>query len=133
MNPPSEDISTMLDGVSALALDLGTNLFISEMPPTPDLCVGIYDTGGDEAELNYVYERPSVQVRVRGDKGAYREGHELAQSIKNELHGTANSTIGTSRYVLIVGQGDILFVGYDDNHRPEFTVNFSIHRTDAAS
>jgi len=131
MNPPSVDIKDILKSISALALTFTTDLFVSEMPHAPDDCVCVYDTGGENSEVDYVYERPTIQVRVRGAKGGYQDGHALAQSIRDELNGLANHTINAARYVGIWVEGDIIALGYDDNHRPLFTVNFRMHRTGA--
>jgi len=132
MNPPSVDIKDILEGTSSLGLTFATDLFVSEMPTTPDACVCIYDTGGEDPEVNYTYERPHVQVRVRGDKGGYETAQELAQSIRDTLSGTADYTINGARYVGMWALGDVMFIEYDDNQRPEFTVNFRLHRTSAA-
>jgi hypothetical protein len=131
MNAPSEDIATILAADSSLGLTLTTNLFVSEMPKEPDECVSVHDTGGYDGEADYVYQRPTVQVRVRGEKGAYQTAHGFAQDIRDLLHGLANYTTGSTRYVGVWCEGDVIAVGYDDNHRPLFTVNFRLHRTDA--
>lgn len=131
MNPPSEDIKDLLEADSGLALTFRTDLFIGEMPTTPDACVCVYDTGGAAQEPNHTYKHPSVQVRVRGDKGAYRTAHVQAQDIQDLLHQTTELTVGGARYLGIWAQGDVLFVGPDDLGRPIFTVNFSAERTEA--
>lgn len=137
MNAPSEDMKDILEGTSALALTFAEDLFISEMPDenedaiVSDQCVCIYDTGGEPAEVNYTYEKPTIQIRVRGAKGAYLATHELAQSIRDTLNGLHNETWNGARYIGIWAMGDVLFISYDDNHRPIFTVNFRIHRTEA--
>lgn len=131
MNAPSEDVKDILEGTTSLALTFATDLFISEMPVEPDECVCVYDTGGDDPEADYVYKRPTVQIRVRGAKGSYLIAHTLAQSIQDTLNGDSNHTIDGTRYIAIWAVGDILFVGYDDNHRPLLTANFRLHRTNA--
>ena len=131
MNAPSEDVKDLLEATSALGLTFADNLFVSEMPSTPDECVAVYDTGGEDPESRYTYERPTVQVRVRGDKGAYRSTYDLAQQIRDALHGLTNEETGGARYVGIWSVGDIMALGYDDNRRMVFSVNFRTHRTDA--
>ncbi len=131
MNAPSEDIKDYLIVVSALALDYATDLFISQMPDTPDACTCIYDTGGLLAEPNISYERPTFQIRVRGARGGYQIAYDLAQAIKIELNGLANTTLGISRYIGVWLDSDIIFVGYDEKDRPLLSINFRAHRTDA--
>jgi len=129
MNPPSQDIKDIMVATSSLGLTFATDLFISEMPQTPDECVCVYDTGGDDPGTEFTYERPTLQVRVRGARGGYLNAHGLAQEIRDVLNGQHNYTINGARYIGIWAVGDIIFVGYDDNHRPELTVNFRLHRT----
>ena len=134
MRPPSEDIKDLLDGESTLGLTFATDLFVSDMPATPDFAVCVYDSGGLPAESGYVYERPTVQVRVRGAKGGYIQAFETAQSIHDFLirlwqGGQGAMTVGGARYVGIWPMAAPQFVGYDENHRPQVTVNFRLHRT----
>jgi hypothetical protein len=129
MNPPSEDIKDILDDASSLGLTFATDLFVSEMPISPDACVAIYDTGGEPAEPDYVYERPTVQVKVRGARGRYRDAHILAQTIRDLLNGMHNEELNGARYIAIWIETDVIFIGYDESHRPQFTLNLRIHRT----
>ena len=129
MNAASEDTKDLLVQESALTLIYANNLFISEMPDSPDECVCIYDTGGENSEPSYTYERPAIQVRVRGNKGKYQDAYDLATGIKNVLNG-ASTTINSARYIGIWSVGDVIFIAYDDNHRPLLSINFRAHRTD---
>ena len=125
MNAPSVDIKSIL--VSALGLIYAIDLFVAEMPESPDRCVTIIDSGGNDAESQYIYERPTIQILVRGERGEYE--YDLAKAIKDELHGTANETVGGTRYVGIWAEGDILSLGQDENKRSLLSINFRIHRT----
>ena len=130
LNPPSEDFKDMLEGESSLGLVFATDLFINKMPSSPDNVVSIHDASGESPEVNYTYEKPGVQIRVRGAKGGYKAAHEQAQDIRNFLHPTGNLTINGARYVGIWAEGDIIPLGDDDNERPLFSMNFRVHRTD---
>jgi len=129
MNPPSEDIKDFLLDDSSLALTFGTDLFVGYTPDSPDAVVGVYDSGGDGIEMDYTYERPSVQVRIRGDKGAYRAAQMRGQAIRDYLKGIVNQTKNSARYLAIWPKGDVLFIGRDEKNRPMFSVNFTAHRT----
>lgn len=131
MNAPSQDIKDVLEQTSSLGLTFATDLFVSEMPETPDASVGVYDTGGEDPEVNYTYERPTIQIRVRGAKGDYDGAYDTIKSIADVLNGLVDETVGSTRYVAIWQQSDIISLGYDDNRRPLLTVNFRMHRTDA--
>ena len=128
MNQPSEDFKDIL--VAAGVGTYETDLFISMMPTTPNACISIYDTGGLDPILNYVYDYPTVQVRIRGAIFGYQAAWDKAEEVKNALHGLTNETWNSTRYIQIGCQGDILFLNYDDSNRPLLSVNFLVHRTD---
>ena len=127
MNPPSQDISDILVGAGVGTF--GTDLFISKEPDSPDACVTIFDTGGFDPVANYVYDFPTVQIRIRGGKMEYQTAFAKAQDVKDTLHGLSGETWNSTKYVGIWAQGDIIFVGYDESNRPVLTVNFRVHRT----
>ena len=127
MDTPSKDIKDIL--VNDSVGTFGTNLFISKEPSSPDACVTIYDTGGPEPQAGYVYDYPTIQVRIRGAKMGYEAAFTKAQAVRTSLHGLHNETWNSTRYIGIWCQGDIMALGYDENHRPLLVVNFRIHRT----
>jgi hypothetical protein len=132
MNPPSLDISGMLDADLSLGLSFGTDLFVGEIPgDVRDMAVCVYDSGGYPPNLTYVYEYPAVQIKVLSAKGDYEGGHELAQACRDALIALSNTTINSARYILIKCSSDIIHLGLDKNRRNIFTVNFELHRTDA--
>lgn len=110
------------------ALTLGTNLFVSTMPPQPDeLCVMVVNTGGPEADRYTPIRQVSIQVSVRASQ--YDTGSSVINSTFNALHQK------TDQLVLVSGQTDIMqsmamqeptFIGQDTNQRYMFTCNFVI-------
>ena len=131
MNDPSVDIVNYLQSVSSLGLTLGDNLHSNDLPDQPNQCVGVFDSGGDMPAVNYVYERPTIQVRVRGEKGDRRPANQLARNIRTELHGLSEIIQGGARYIGIWAMGDVLYLTDDKEQRPLFSVNFRVHRTTA--
>lgn len=132
MNAASVDVKDLLEDHTALGLAFATDLFVSSMPSEPDECVAVYDTGGLPPSALFTLERPSVQVRVRGPKGDYRTGWALAAAIRDFLNGMHGEVINSARYISIFATGDIIPLGSDKSERPEFTVNFQVHRTTSA-
>ncbi len=130
MNPPSEDVKDFLLAESSLALVFATDVFVAIMPATPDNAVAIFDTGGSDPAFHLTYGRPTAQVRVRGAKDDYRSAQWQAQETRDTLIAVTNETQNAARYIQIWAEGDVLFVEWDDNSRPVFTVNFRIHRTE---
>lgn len=135
MNPPSEDMrDILLESDAGLDLVYATNLFVNLEPDRGgvlDKVVTIYDTGGAEPDTERTLEYPTVMIRGRGDIGNYGGIYTLLESIKNELHGTANKTINGARYIGIWLTSDIFFIGYDEKKRPIVTINLRIQRTTA--
>lgn len=129
MNAPAQDIAEILidAGISGITA-IKTDIFIGMEPAEPDACVTVYDTGGFPPEVNYVYLKPTVQVRIRGAKGAYQLAYTKAESIRDELHAKALTTKNSTNYIAIWAMSDILFIGFEDG-KPIFTVNFRIHRS----
>jgi hypothetical protein len=129
VNAASRDVKDLLAGESALALTPGDDLHISEMPSTPDACISVHDSGGPPPSALFTLERPTVQVRVRAEKGHYEAGHATAAAIRDLLNGMHGFTLNGSRYISIFATSDVIPLGNDQNRRPEFTVNFQIQRT----
>lgn len=127
MNPPSIDIKDILEAAGIGTY--GTDLFVSTIPERPDAAVGIIDTAGlSPLPVDYIYDRPSVQIIVRGTANGYLAAYSKAESIKRALHALYNETWNGTRYIVILAETDILWIGPDERNRPQFSLNFSINR-----
>jgi hypothetical protein len=132
MNAPSIDIRDMLlayGDYSGLHLSFPTTLFIGEEPSMPDNSVTIFDTPGFPPMLGLItqgYEYPSVQIRVRNRK--YIDGWNLADAIKNALHGRSQQTWNGALYTVIYCSSGPALLDRDDNDRFRFIVNFNLQR-----
>jgi hypothetical protein len=133
MNSPAQDLKDLLEASSAgTGLTFGTDLFVGHEPDGGDVAdkvVTIYDTSGGQPDTNRTLTNPTVQVRVRGDVFGYQAGYTLAETVFNTLHTVTNTTVNSTRYIHIIAMGDLFFLGFDDNKRPTWSVNFSILRT----
>lgn len=111
---------------------LGTDLFYSDLPAdVSGLIVGVFDTGGYPPEGNPTSEifRPTVMVAVKGERDQYQEAYDRAYLLFSTLHGQGNvSSVTDFRILQIWSISDVLWVGYDEENRPEFTINFSVQR-----
>lgn len=128
MNAPSVDIKNILidNDSSGTFYVFGTTLFVSFEPDTPDRCITILDTGGFDPDVAATYERPTIQVRSRDKASQYQRAYDTIKDIADTLHGSRYTTNSTT-YV-IWQQGDIFYLGRDDNNRVLLTANFRIHR-----
>ena len=108
---------SLLTDVKAL-LTTVTNIYISDMPSTPDAAVCLYNTGGYARSLTGTkVEEPTFQVKVRNPVAA--TGLTTCATIKDILHGYTGG-----KFLMIAQQGDVQDLGRDENGRMEFTVNF---------
>ena len=128
MTSPAEDIKALLEAESSLALDFGTDLFVGDMPESPDNCICVMDTGGFAPSIGPYYH-PSVQILVRGTVGSYSETIAQAQALCITLHAYYGTPSGSSFYYAGVWSlGDPFYIGVDENNRPLFSINFRIQR-----
>lgn len=132
MNPVSVNIKDLIEAESSLGLEFKENLFIGREPETPSNTVTIFDTPGQQPQLNfdrtekYYYE--SFQIRVRNQ--SYEIGWEMAKNIENTLHGLGNFTIdgGSTYYSLISCSLPTAFLEWDNNNRVKFVISFNVQR-----
>ena len=96
-----------------------SNVYVGSMPTSPDNSVCIYATGGYPRDLaGSMIREPTFQIRVRNT--SYTTGYALCETIQGLLHGVN----GTSDFLLIEQESDILDVGRDESNRQEWTINF---------
>lgn len=126
LNPSSIDIGDYLETNSVGIV--GTDIFVSREPTTPDFAITIYDTGGISPNPKFLRDEPTIQVRVRGDKNGYSVAFAKAQEIKDVLLGATPIVLSGTDYVLFVQIGEIIALGYDDSNRPLIVSNWQLVR-----
>jgi hypothetical protein len=138
MNSVIEDVKDMLIDssleVGDFAATSGWSIHLTEMPDdenTPDTCIVILDTGGasPDPDPNKNIGNPTFQIIVRGARMGYQDAWDKANDILVGLHGRANETWNSTRYIHIFATSGILSLGYDGSKRPLLSINFSAMRT----
>ncbi len=131
MNSAAKDIANILDGESALGLTLGTDLFHSWMPDSPDALVVVYDNPGGPPMLtykkstsNYYYSSVSVQARDVNVDDAYAS----IFAIFDFLHASSSIVEAGTYYALIKALNDPQELHRDQNDRIVMFVNFEVQR-----
>lgn len=94
--------------------------------PDRDRAIVCYDSGGKAPNPQWLVDYPTVQVKVRGSQSDYVDAVNKAEEVKNALLGLPSQTIGTDIYVSVSLIGDRNFLGYDENGRPMFSLNFQL-------
>lgn len=128
MIDPAYDLQKIYE---ASGTSSGTTVKTGKIPTSPDEVVTFLDTGGrpeqnllNTSEQGWKY--PTVQVRVRGDVQDYIGARELSEDVYNTLHKTMRTSGNSNHYEQIIASGEPIWLGYDDNNRPEWSINFEI-------
>ncbi|MGM0409191.1 MAG: minor capsid protein [Bacillota bacterium] len=104
---------------------------LGKIPTEPDKVITFFDTGGmaeqnllnsDEQGLKY----PTVQVRIRGTKNSYVDTRELAEDVYDNLHKLYLENMNENLYKQVIAVGEPIWLGYDENNRPEWSINFEL-------
>ena len=110
------EIGTYLDAQTSLTL--GTNLMLSRLPDTPDVCVALFEYSGRLPQhtfgTNSAWELPRFQVQIRDDD--YATARTMAQTCYNALTFT-NQTLTGVRYMRCEPLQSPFLLRRDENER----------------
>ena len=123
MNAPHYDVATLLDD-NAIGT-LATDLFGGEWGK-PDRQILILDGPGIPSELKTLFENPSIQILVRGDKDeAARTVYTTAKAVYDFLVAQTDSvTINGCEYKGFEVRTNITPLGMDESQRHIYSMNF---------
>lgn len=96
--------------------------------------IAVVPTGGHAWEPTENLDRPTFQVLVRGAYSPNQSSTGLEQKITDVVTALCSSaligfTIKSRRYIDVQKQGEMLFLGRDDNNRPIYGQNFLAWRS----
>lgn len=98
-----------------------SNVYLGNLPDSPDNAVAIIPTGGFSRELFFGNDsdlrEPTFQIIVRNT--VYATGEALCETILNLLSGAT-----TTRIKMIQQQSDVISLGRDQSNRPNWSMNF---------
>jgi len=86
--------------------------------------IAITPTGGFDQEYAEALTYPTFQVRIRGSATSSTGLEAKAQAVVNALNLNGRDTLGSYVYLDILQQGDLLYLGRDENQRPIYAANF---------
>ena len=133
MSDVALDMATYLDaqGVGTLA----TDIFYDQMPdgaalPVDGAALAVIESGGFDPEINAdrKHFNPSIQVVVKGKQNSNTEAKAMLAVIVDELTDPLNLVVGGTTYYSTAQVGGNNWLGYDDNDRPEWSLNFQLRR-----
>ena len=125
--------------VAAISSDytLGTNLFLSLLPETPDVATVLIENGGTTGQYTLggdglpQWENQSLQFIHRNT--VYSTGRTAADLIYRTLTAISNETINSNSYLRVEALGVPEVFQRDDSRRVLFTCNFDVMRPVTAS
>ena len=125
---PSEDVRSILVAASVVSATptAAWSVHMGHLPKSPNEVVAVVDTGGLSPNPKWLLDYPSVQVLLRGAPNGYVTTRTKAIRIKDELLGIMSQTVNSNRIVSITMNGDIAYMGVDQNERPMFSLNFRL-------
>lgn len=120
-------IATYLDAQLTGSWTLGTNIFVSQLPASPDNCIMIRDSGGEAPSIYIPTGRPTFQIFVRHKN--YATGLSICAQIRTLLHNKYNTTLvsGGNYFYSINAIQEPSHIGKDLNEREEFSFNFQTY------
>ena len=111
---------------------LASTIFVNDKPSTPDAVICLFGYAGQPPEWTSTgrYDRPSVQVLVRGAKNAAGAARTLIENIYKDLDGLTDTTINGTYYQRIEAvQSGATPMGKDENGRIEYVWNFTVSKS----
>lgn len=125
----------MIEGVARLIAELDGltyaesgegNVFLDQMPATPDDAVAVYTAIGPEADSKLPYDPVDFQVIVRCQADHSDWARDTERAIYSKLHGKRNFTLPDGTYaVFILAQNASPFpLGPDENARLRYVIDY---------
>lgn len=108
----------------AWSLAAGGNVFEDDMPPEPDVAVGVYSSGGLPADSKLPFDSPGIEVIVRGDANP-QTAIDLWWAVYDHVHALRYTTLpdGTFLAWALVEQSGPFRIGPDESGRHRFSMN----------
>jgi hypothetical protein len=133
--PIEEGLKDLLVAASVGAFEAttGWGIYIGKHPKTPDSVIVIASSGGFAPDPKWLLDFPTFQIRIRGNKGGYQEATLKAKDVKDTLLGLPSQDVNGDRWVSVRMLSDNTLLGYDENDRPMFSMNFTLITEPATS
>jgi Bacteriophage minor capsid protein len=130
--------SLISEGIKDILVENGIGVFlpqasetdwgisISRLRPKPVKMIAVFDSGGRAPEPGLDINYPSIQLIIRGDSDGYVAAHAKARRCRDVLLGRRSETRGGDIWASITMTSDIIPLAYDDNERPQLSMNFAL-------
>lgn len=140
MNPLSVDIKNLLEtaGIGVFAATSGWAIYIGQGAEKPDTLIGIFDVSAgvpqDPISIDVPPERVGTEyVRIKVRSNSYTDAWQKIKDVEQELHDTANLSVGNTYYNIIYRTTGIAFDSYDEQNRAIWTQDYAAMRQTPSS
>lgn len=107
----------------------GADIFYGQMPESPDVLLGVFDTPGFAGDPKFAMDFDGLQIQVRGaSNNGYAAAFSRAKLIQERMLHYAGDTFGDHNIVAIEPASSVYHLKRDENNRDVFTVNFNVIR-----
>ena len=131
-------MSTVLDDIVShiTANTSGLTIRAGFIPDTPDTVITVMEPDPGLASLDTLgasvgvikIERPILQIRSRAGQDDYETARVNAETVYKVLHNLVNTTIDSTRYLIIEALQPPFNLGRDQNGRWASGFNIQIHK-----
>lgn len=106
---------------------------ISRRSELPNAQIVLFDGPGGVANPRWLLDEPHITAMVRGEKDGYSAGYAKMREVKDALLGIEPFTVspGGDRWDGCLAVGDIMHIGYDEQDRPLFSMEFRLYHEPA--
>lgn len=121
-------VNVELDWLKMFSDGPGANLFVNDMPDSPDKAAGFFRYGGgppDETfEDEFLIRNPRLQVLVRDPWSEV--SIDRSEIIMKLIGSVKEQTIGTTYFHRIKPVGEVTELGPDSSRRERATINYQV-------
>jgi hypothetical protein len=124
---PADQLASLLPS-SLVDSDTPTwALKVGQLTTEPDRLIVFFDTGGQTPNPRWKLDFLSVMVQIRGNPNDYTSGWQKGRQVRDFFLGITPQTLTSGdRIDGITMASELTHVGYDDQKRPIFSVNFRV-------
>lgn len=135
MADPAEGFKSLLIAANVAVSNLTADwsVHIGFMPDNPDRVVVPTTYGGDSPEPRWLLDYPRVQVRVRGSLGEYQATRSKMVEVQDVMLGFNPQNVNGDWWSGIIAPSGPTLIGWDENRRPVFSMNFNLFVEPASS
>lgn len=110
---------------------LATNLFLSQMPDSPDACVVVLENTGASPDLTFgtsvaTVEKPRIRVVARSEQNDYAAAKTKIESARTVLGAVRNQNLSSTNIICILDTTGTYPLSFDGEDRPLLACDFAV-------